>query len=297
MGPTGAGKSDLAVALAERLSGEVVNADSMQVFRGLPIGTAAPTPEQFASVPHHLYGFLPPDAEPDAGWYARTASQVIREVASRGRLPVVVGGTFFWMRALFEGLDDIPEVPDSVRLRVREDLASDGPRALHARLAALDPESAARLAPGDSQRVARALEVCLASGRPFSSFLGHRRPVLDAAVLRVAVDMPRHLLHARIEARVDRMIEAGLVREVEAVLKAGYSPTCRPLAASSLSPVVRHLSGEIDLARMRAGVVKSHRAYAKRQVTWLRAEPRLQRVAPHAVDRLVEMTAAFLSGG
>ncbi|MBM4394293.1 MAG: tRNA (adenosine(37)-N6)-dimethylallyltransferase MiaA [Deltaproteobacteria bacterium] len=298
MGPTGTGKSDLAVAAALRLGGEVVNADSMQVYRGLAIGTAAPGPDQLAAVPHHLFGCLDPDEEPDAGWYARTAAAAIRDLASRGRVPIVVGGTFFWMRALFSGLDDIPEVPAGVRDSVRADLAREGPAALHARLAAIDPETASRLRPGDSQRVSRAIEVLLATGRPLSSFqLGGGRPAIDADVLRVAVELPRAALYARIEARVDRMIAAGIEDEVRAVLDAGHSPDCRPLRASSLAPVVRRVRGEIGAAGMRAAVAQSHRTYAKRQETWLRREEGLVRVDARDPEGALGVMAAPVSGG
>lgn len=274
MGPTAVGKSDLAVALALRLHGEVVNADSMQVFRHLPIGTAAPTADQQAAVPHHLFAWLEPDREPDAGDWARRAADVLRDLDARGRLPVVVGGTFFWMRALFEGLSEIPPVPPEVKADVAEALAREGVAALHGRLAAVDPVLAARLAPGDTQRVARALEVFQATGVPLSTWQSRPPvPAVEARVLRLKPTLPRDALYRRIDRRVDRMFADGLVDEVRAVLALGFAPDVRPLRTASYAPVVDHVLDRCTLAEARVRVAQGHRNYAKRQITWLRREP------------------------
>lgn len=298
LGPTGVGKSDLAVAAAVALGGEVVNADSMQVYRHLEIGTAAPPPEARAAAPHHLFGYLDPDREPDAGRWAREAAAVIGGIAARGALPIVVGGTFFWISALLDGLADIPPVPREVRERVAADLAADGVEALHRRLAAADPETAARLAPGDTQRVCRALEVWLASGTPLSTFhRAPRLPALRADVLRIALDLPRPALYARIDARVGAMLDAGLVGEVRRVLDLGFPPDVRPLRAMSLRPVVDHLLHGLDPAAMREQVAQGHRNYAKRQLTWLKADGR---ATPFdACDRaaVLEWIASFVRAG
>jgi tRNA dimethylallyltransferase len=295
MGPTGVGKSDLAVAAALRLGGEIVNADSMQVFRHLPIGTAGPTPHQLAAVPHHLFAFLEPDQDPDAGAYARLAADAIADIAARGRVPIVAGGTFFWMRALFDGLSDMPEVAPEARERVAATLLRDGVETLHARLAAVDPATAARLQPRDTQRVARALEVFEATGTPLSAFQARPpRPAVEADVLRVALVRPREDLYRRIEARVDRMLEDGLVAEVRAVLARGFPPDVRPLRASSLKPVVDHVLGRIDLESARALVAQGHRNYAKRQLTWLRSEPSARTMNTADPDAVLELLADFL---
>jgi len=295
MGPTGSGKSDLAVELAQRLSGHVINADSMQVYRGLAIATAAPGPDDLARAPHHLYGCLALDESPDAGWYAREAASVVKAVAAQGHLPIVVGGTFFWMRALFSGLDEIPPVPPEVRAEVRDELARHGAEALHKRLSVVDPVSAARLRPRDSQRVARAMEVFLATGTPLSAFQrAEARPGVEADVMRLVLTMPRPDLYARIEARVDRMLQAGLLPEVRAALEAGFSPECRPLRASSIAPVVRHCLGEIGAEEMRAKVAQAHRNYAKRQMTWLRAERDVCPVDARERDRVFALVSAFV---
>ena len=295
MGPTGVGKSDIAIGVARRVGGEIVNADSMQVFRHLTIGTAGPTPQQLAAVAHHAFGYLEPDCEPDAGAHARRAAAAICQIADRGRVPLVVGGTFFWMNALFDGLADIPPVPPDVRRRVADALAADGVEALHRRLAEVDSPTAARLKPRDTQRVARALEVFEATGRPLSVFLdAPLRPAVEADVVRVALVRPRAGLYARIDARVDAMIAAGLVDEVRAVLAMGFPATCRPLRASSLEPVVAHVQGRIDLATMRTLVAQGHRNYAKRQLTWLRAETRAVEVDASLPDAAIERIAGMV---
>lgn len=297
MGPTASGKSDLAVAIARRFSGEIVNADSMQVFAGLPIGTAAPTPEMLAEVPHHLFGHLQPDREPDAGAWAREAAGVIDAIASRDRLPIVVGGTFFWMRALFEGLSEIPPVPAAVRERVAARIRQDGIAAAHARLVQVDPDLAARLAPGDKQRIARALEVFEATGTPLTTFQARpATPAVQARVLRLILRMPRDTLYARVEARLDRMLEDGLIDEVSTVLATGLPPTARPLKSSSYAPVVDFLAGRCDRAAMRAHIAQGHRNYAKRQLTWLKREDGLVLDADDAQGAF-DAVSAFLGEG
>lgn len=301
MGPTAVGKSDLAVVLARAFDGEVVNADSMQVFRHLPIGTAAPAPDQRAAAPHHLFAYLDPDREPDAGDWARRAADVMAGIEARGRLPVLVGGTFFWMRALFEGLSGIPPVPAEARAAVLDAIARDGVEAAWRRLAGLDPATAARLAPGDTQRIARALEVHEATGVPLSRFQSlPPEPVVRADVLRLVPMLPREALYARIDARAAAMFEAGLVDEVRTVLSLGFAADVRPLRTSGYLPVVDFLQGRCDEAGMRERVARGHRNYAKRQVTWLRREEGLRLDPTAGWDEALAACRRFLlprSGG
>lgn len=273
MGPTASGKSDVAVHLAARFGGEVVNSDSMQVYRYLPIGTAAPTAAMYEAVPHHLFEYREPDDECDAGAWAREAAAVIQGLMERGRVPVVVGGTFFWVKALFEGLSSIPPASDDARKSVMEDLARLGSREMHSALAQVDPVTAARLTPGDSQRISRALEVYRTTGVPLSEY--HRNPPvagLRAPVLRLILSTDRDVLYARINRRLAAMIEAGLVDEVSAVLARGFPRACRPLRSSSFVPVIEYLDGLIGVEEMASKIAQSHRNYAKRQLTWLRRE-------------------------
>lgn len=288
MGPTASGKSGLAVELARRLDGEVVNADSMQVFRDLPVGTAAPTADQLAAVPHHLFATLDPDQEPDSGTWARDAAAVIDDILARGRLPVVVGGTFFWFRALLDGLSDIPRATAEARAGVRDALAREGLPALYHRLRRVDPDLAARLAPGDTQRICRALEVFDSTGTPLSVFqAAPARPATRVPSLRLVLDLPRDVLYRRIDLRVDAMIAEGLVDEVRAVLDRGFSRDCRPLRSGSYRPVIDFLDGRIGPREMRDLVAQSHRNYAKRQLTWLAREPGLRIAAGDVEAALV----------
>lgn len=294
MGPTASGKSDAAVALARVFGGEIVNADSMQVYRYLPIGTAAPTADMYAAVPHHLFEFRDPDDECDAGAWAREAAGVIKDIAARGRVPVVVGGTFFWAKTLFEGLSTIPPASAAARQSVAADLASMGSAALHRELADVDPLTASRLVPGDSQRIARALEVFRTTGVAISEF--HRNapvPAIDADVLRLKLSMDRQVLYDRINRRLRAMIDAGLVEEVANVLRMGFARDCRPLKSSSFVPVIQYLEGLVDIDRMASDIAQGHRNYAKRQLTWLRRENGVEVVAGNA-DALISAASEFL---
>ncbi len=298
LGPTAVGKSDLALRAAKRFDGEVINADSMQVYRHLPIGTALPPPSMLAAAPHHLFAFLEPDATPDAGFFARAAAEVIRDVDRRGHVPVLVGGTFFWVRALLHGLAPLQPIPDAVKQEVRKDLAHLGPQALHRRLMDLDPITAARLAPGDSQRIARALEVAIASGHPLSEHLaqGVQTPLPEAQTLKLVLAMDRARLYERINARVVDMIRDGLVDEVRAVLAAGFARDIRPLRSSSYVPVLEFLDRRITAARMQADIAQGHRNYAKRQLTWLRSESEAVVMDIDDQDGCMARIEAFLAG-
>lgn len=296
LGPTASGKSALAIQAARCFGGEVINADSMQVYRGLGVGTGVPPAEWMAEVPHHLYQYLAPDEEPDAAAWARAAAGVIEPVATAGRLPLVVGGTFFWVRALFEGLSRIPPVPRGVRERLQAALTAEGLPALYERLRRADPVTAARLAPADTQRILRALEVFEATGTPLSAFqMGLREPAITAEVLKIALDVPRDDLYRRIDLRVEEMLASGLVAEVRAVLASGVSPSARPLRSASFRPVVRFLTGEIGEAEMRAEVARSHRRYARRQMTWLRREPGVVWVPFSDPDAALRRIETFLA--
>ena len=273
MGPTASGKSDMAVELAVRLGGQIVNSDSMQVYRYLSIGTAAPDASMYAAVRHHLFEYRMPDDECDAGTWAREAATRIRAIADEGLIPIVVGGTFFWVRALFEGLSEIPAASAEARRSVAADIGARGSVAMHAELASIDPVTASRLEPADSQRIGRALEVWRTTGVALSEF--HRRepvPAIEADVLKIKLCVERDVLYDRINQRLAKMVSRGLVDEVRAVLEMGFSRDCRPLKSSSFEPVIRFLDGFIDLDAMSAEIAQGHRNYAKRQLTWLRRE-------------------------
>ncbi|HSN85245.1 MAG TPA: tRNA (adenosine(37)-N6)-dimethylallyltransferase MiaA [Thermoanaerobaculia bacterium] len=273
VGPTATGKSALGMALAERLSGEIVNADALQVYRGFDIGTAKPGAEERARVPHHLIDILEPHEPYSAGEFARRARETIAEIEGRGRLPIVVGGSGLYLRALFQGISPLPPSDPEVRARLGERLAAEGLPALVQELWRLDPPTAARLKPGDTQRVLRALEVALVSGRPLSAFLaeqpfGSQR----IAALQVGLTVPRSILYDQIAGRVARMLEEGWLEEVAGLLRQGLSPDLPAFQAIGYRQLVRHLMGGESLDEAIGETVKATRRFAKRQETWFRKE-------------------------
>jgi tRNA dimethylallyltransferase len=274
VGATATGKSALALELALALRGEIVNADSLQVYRGLDIGTGKPTPQERARVPHHLIDVLDPAEPYSAGEFARRAEAAIAEIAGRGRVAILVGGSGLYLRALLEGLSPLPPPDAALRRRLRQRLAEEGAPRLHAELVRRDPETAARLAAGDSQRVVRALEVALGTGTPLSAWqerqpFGARR----LPALRVGLTLPRPVLYDRIARRVGCMRDRGWVAEVEQLLQGGVAPEVPAFQAIGYRQIVRHLRGEWSVERAFAETLRATRRFAKRQETWFRREP------------------------
>jgi tRNA dimethylallyltransferase len=296
LGPTATGKSETALDVAERFGGEIINADSMQVYRYLAIGTQVPPEEYQKRVPHHLYQYLNPDEEPDAMRWAQEASKIAKEVYQKGKVPILVGGTFFWLRALLEGLDEIPCVPKEVRLALQKELKEKGLDALFKRLFEVDKETAQRLHPTDTQRILRALEVYEATGTPISSYQkGNKKPVLEANFLKICLILDRQKLYERINKRAKEMVLSGIVEEVQRCLDMGYSRDIRPLRSSSYVPVLRYLDEKISLDEMCHEIAKAHRHYAKRQITWLRKEKDLIFVQAYDKGQLFSEVERFLS--
>jgi tRNA dimethylallyltransferase len=274
VGPTATGKSELAMAVAESLGGEIVNADALQVYRGFDIGTAKPGPADRERVPHHLIDILEPGEIYSAGEFARRAREAIAVIQGRGRLPVVVGGSGLYLRALFFGISPIPPGDPAVQEVLRERLAAEGLTNLRKELARIDPKTEARLAPGDTQRVLRALEVARVTGRPLSSWIAEQPFGTQAiAAVRVGLTLPRAILYDRIAGRVARMLEAGWLAEVEGLLRRGLSPRLPAFQAIGYRQLVRHLEGDGSLELAVAGIVQETRRFAKRQETWFRKEP------------------------
>ena len=274
VGPTATGKSGLAMALAGELGGEIVNADALQVYRGFDIGTAKPTAEERARVPHHLVDILEPAETYSAGEFARRARRAITEIEGRGRVPIVVGGSGLYLRALLAGISPIPPGDPAVRAALRARLAEDGLPALAAELARRDPETAARLAPGDSQRVLRALEVALVSGVPLAAWIA-RQPFGNQGIPAVSVGLTlaRGLLYDQIAGRVARMIERGWVNEVQGLLARGLSPQVPAFQAIGYRQLALHVRGEWTLQQAISDTIQATRRFAKRQETWFRKEP------------------------
>jgi tRNA dimethylallyltransferase len=278
VGPTASGKSDLGIALALELDGEVVNLDSVQVYRGVYVATAKVPPEEQRSVPHHLIDVVDADVNFTAGEWARLAAATIHGIEARARMAILVGGSGFYLRALVDGLFDAPVVAPAIRRRLAERAARRGPERLHRLLARLDPVMASRLAPRDRSRVVRALELRLATGRAATDLLAEspRRPPdpdLAARVRVVALAPPRDELYRRIDERDDAMFASGLVDEVQMLLASGLPRNAKALGAHGYRRVVEYLCGERTLESAIEQTKLDTRHYAKRQWTWWRGTP------------------------
>lgn len=271
-GPTASGKSGVALRLAREIGGAVVNADSMQVYRDLRILTARPSPEEEALAPHRLFGTVDGGENFSVGRYVEAVSSVLRELRTAGILPILVGGTGLYFKALTEGLSDMPPVPDAVRGRVRGDAEGRATPSLHADLAERDPEAAARLRPTDRLRVLRALEMFAATGRPLSAFHGRRRPgpLSGRGTAAIFLVPERADLRAAIDRRFDAMVAAGALDEVARLSARGLDPALPVMRAHGVPGFLAHLRGELSLADAIIRGKADTRAYAKRQVTWFR---------------------------
>lgn len=295
LGPTASGKSALALALARRFDGEIVSCDSQQVYVGMDIGTAKPTPDERRAVPHHLIDVVRPDQPFNAARWAALARAAIADVAARGRLPVVVGGTGLYFRALTGGLFEAPPPDPALRVRHREEAARAGTEALHARLAAADPEAAAAISPRDLVRVSRALEILEQTGVPISTLRRQARPPEDLEPVSVVLDPPLAVLRPQIEARVARMMAAGFEDEVRALRAQGYGPSLRPLQSLGYRQLGALLDGACDAARAVADTVSATVAYARRQRTWFRAEPAAARLSAESGSQALQAIAALVA--
>jgi tRNA dimethylallyltransferase len=293
LGPTASGKSALALALAERLGGEIVNADSMQVYADLRVLTARPTPAEEARAPHHLYGVVDAATTYSVGAWLRAARPVIAGIAARDATPIVVGGTGLYFRALTEGLDDIPEPPAQMRADLIARAAREGPQALHAELAALDPEGAGRIEPRDAPRIVRALGVRLHTGEPIARWRsGKAAQPVDA--VRIALTPPREPLYGAIEARFAAMLEAGALEEARALASRHLDPTLPAMKAHGMPWLAAHLRGEMTLEAAAALGVRDTRRYAKRQFTWIANQtPDWPRIAVEGLEGRVAHVLAL----
>jgi len=271
-GPTAVGKTALSLELAQRHGAEIVGADSVQVYRGLDLGSAKPTPAEQASAPHHLIDVADPAEGFSAARYAELAGEAIADIHARGRRALVVGGTGLYIKALLWGLAPTPPVDRALRQELAADWESLGPEAVHARLAKLDGPAAARLHPHDRQRVLRALEVCLQTGQPFSQQLKeHDTSGPRYEHLFIGLERPREDLNQRIEARAKAMWAGGLLAEVEAMLAAGVAPEAPGLGSLGYRQAVAVLQRDMQPEEALFDMIKATKAYAKRQLTWFRS--------------------------
>ena len=270
-GPTGSGKSALALDLAERIGGAIVNADSMQQYRDLRIITARPTLADHSRAPHYLYGHLPADKPGSVGQWLRQATRVIDEIKSQDRVPIV-GGTGLYLTALLKGIAAVPDVPSEIRLATSRRFDMLGVPGFHKELARRDPEQAAKLEPGDRQRLIRAAEVLEATGKSLLHWRAQppRRAVLPEPIVGVALLPPRGALHRRIEQRLQAMVDAGALDELETLRARKLSPDLPLMKAVAVPEFMAHLDGKLDLVAAVERAAAKTRQYAKRQMTWLR---------------------------
>ncbi len=278
-GPTCSGKSALALALAQRLGGTVINADSMQVYRELRILTARPTPEDEALAPHALYG-VRPAAEPGSAAWWRAAALEAMDAAD---VPILCGGTGLYLRSLTTGLADIPDPGEAARTEARALLAELGPEALHARLAAADPATAARLRPGDSQRIARAWEVWRGTGRGLAAWHDAAPPPTDWSFAAILLDPPRSELRAAIAARFAAMLQHGAVEEAAALVALNLDPALPAMRAHGVPELSAYLRGELSINEAERRAVLATGQYTKRQATWFRHQPLADQTRLHTI--------------
>jgi len=291
LGPTGSGKTALALALARRFGGEIVNCDSVAMYREFEIGTAKPTLAERAEVPHHLFECADPLSDITAGEYARLARQAVREIAERNHLPIVSGGTGLYLRALLEGLFPGPERSEELRERLRVRAKKRGAEHLHRILARLDPAAAERIHANDIPKAIRAIEVCLASRRPMTELWQQgRQPLTGFRIMRLGLNPQRAALYARINERAEKMFQGGLIPETEALL-AKYGPQARPLSSLGYKQALQFLRGELDRDSALRAAQQAHRNYAKRQMTWFRREPDVRWLAGFGSDPAVQEAA------
>lgn len=292
VGPTGTGKTETAIEVARAVGAEIVSADSMQFYRGMEVGTAKPTPSQRAEVVHHLIDHVPPHQRYNVADFYADATAAIDGILERGRLPLVVGGSGLYVRALANKLDlPVAEPDDELRQRLRAFARHSGPGALHDRLRKVDPVSAARIHPNDTKRLIRAIEIYERTGKPMSHVYSEAPAPTDRyACLMFGLTCDREELYRRVEERCDRMVNSGLLREVQGLLDAGYTPELQAMQAIGYKEFAAFLRGEISFPEAVDTFKRNTRRYVKRQLTWFRADQRIR-----WIDVLVESPGPLIT--
>ncbi len=294
VGPTGAGKTAFAINLARRFNGEIVGADSMQIYRYMDIGTAKPTPAEQAAAPHHMIDILDPDQKFDAVTYAKMASDIIGRIISRGRTAFVVGGTGLYIKALIHGLFEEGPSDPAVRRRLRQQADSEGTDVLHRRLQKVDSAAAERIHPHDTYRMVRALEVFEVTGEPLTIF--HKRHGFREKyfkTLEFGLAWPRKALYERINRRVDMMVSQGLEDEVRQLVASGYGIELKSMQSLGYRHLAAVINGDISMTEALTTLKRDHRRYAKRQLTWFGARKSVHWLNPDQTAPAVELIRAF----
>jgi tRNA dimethylallyltransferase len=297
LGPTASGKTALSLALAERFHGEIVNCDSVAMYREFDIGTAKPTASERARAPHHLLDWVAPTSHITAGEYARQARQVLGEIQARGHLPILVGGTGLYLRALLEGLFPGPQRSEELRERLRERVDRHGSKYLHHILRRLDHAAAEKIHANDTPKVIRAIEVCLASRQKMTELWQQGRdPLRGFRILRLGLDPDRQALYDRINRRAQEMFKGGLIDETQRLLEK-YGDAAGPLSSLGYKQAVQFLRRELTREQALEAAQQAHRNYAKRQMTWFRREPEVQWLHGFGDEALIQREAAdWVSG-
>ena len=274
LGPTASGKSSLGIFLAKQFGGEIIACDSTQLYRGFDVGTAKPSPAERQDVPHHLLDVLDPTEASTAGGYREQALAALADVKGRSRLPILTVGTGLYLRALVEGLADLPQRSEEIRQRLRASAEEHGAGHLHEMLSRLDPQAAAQIAAADQQKLVRAIEICLLSGKPLSEVhRTGRTPLTGWRILKIGLEPLRLALYQRIHRRTEAMLAAGWLDEVRCLVATGLAESAKPFDFIGYRELGAHLRGEIALAAAKAAIEQGTRQYAKRQLTWFRREP------------------------
>ena len=296
IGPTGVGKTALSLAVAQRFGCEIVSVDSMQVYRHMDIGTAKASPAEREMVPHHLLDVADPDEEYSVARYLADVAAAMAGIRQRGRVPLLVGGTGLYLRALGEGLFEMPPCDESIRQGLRERLEEEGGAVLYAELERVDAVAAARIHPNDTYRLLRGLEIYEATGVPWSEHLEQgRQNALVPEMLKIGLTWEREKLYGRINRRVGQMVDEGLLDEVRSLLDRGYGPELKPMQAIGYRHMVEHLNGDHDWAETLELLARDTRRYAKRQYTWFRRDSAIHWLEPVRGEEIFELIGNFLA--
>ncbi len=294
VGPTGIGKTSLSILLSEYLDLEIVSADSRQIFKYMDIGTAKPPADILNKIPHHFISMLEPDERYSAGQFGLDSRTVIREIRERERVPLVVGGSGLYVKALTDGFFRRDVHDPGIRKELQDRLEKEGASVLYSELSKADPESAGKIHPNNVKRIIRSLEVYLASGEKLSELQRHKVPTSDFKFLKFGLIMERKHLYRKIDERVEKMFQQGLVAEVSAILEKGFDKNLNSLNSVGYKEVILYLEGKMDLATCMEEVKKNSRRYAKRQLTWFRADDKISWFMVQDEDALPEIAARIM---